>query len=142
MLLDVLRKIERRGAVETAHRARSLASQVFRYAIATGRAERDPSIDLRGALSPRTSSISPASPSLLRLHNCCVRFMATGNRPRGRAQIRPSRLCTARRIAQRTLDNIDPRHGRMAIFGQQDRADPILCRYRPKPSQSCGSFTH
>ena len=50
MLLDVLRKIERRGAVETAHRARSLASQVFRYAIATGRAERDPSTDLRGAL--------------------------------------------------------------------------------------------
>ncbi len=50
MLLDALRKIERRGAIETAHRARSLASQVFRYAIATGRAERDPSTDLRGAL--------------------------------------------------------------------------------------------
>jgi len=50
-LLDVLRRIEGRGAVETAHRARMLASQVFRYAIATGRAERNPAEDLKGALS-------------------------------------------------------------------------------------------
>lgn len=50
-LLAALRKIEKRGAVETAHRARSLAGQVFRYAIATGRAERNPAIDLAGALS-------------------------------------------------------------------------------------------
>ncbi|MGV7186255.1 tyrosine-type recombinase/integrase [Xanthomonas axonopodis] len=51
-LLEALRKIESRGAVETAHRARMLAGQVFRYAIATGRAERDPASDLRGALTP------------------------------------------------------------------------------------------
>lgn len=54
-LLAALRKIEQRGAVETAHRARSLASQVFRYAIATGRAERNPAADLAGALvSPQS----------------------------------------------------------------------------------------
>ena len=53
-LLDALRKIERRGRYETARRARSLAGRVFRYAIATGRAERDPSGDLVGALiSPK-----------------------------------------------------------------------------------------
>lgn len=51
MLLRALRKIEHRGAVETAHRARMLASQVFRYAIATGRADRNPAADLLGALS-------------------------------------------------------------------------------------------
>ena len=51
MLLRALRKVEHRGAVETAHRARMLASQVFRYAIATGRADRNPAGDLRGALS-------------------------------------------------------------------------------------------
>ena len=51
MLLRALRKVEHRGAVETAHRARMLASQVFRYAIATGRAERNPAADLLGALS-------------------------------------------------------------------------------------------
>ena len=51
-LLSVLRRIESRGAVDTAHRAHQNCSQVFRYAVATGRAERDPSGDLRGALSP------------------------------------------------------------------------------------------
>jgi integrase len=51
-LLAALRLIEARGAIETAHRARTTAGQVFRYAVATGRAERDPSQDLRGALQP------------------------------------------------------------------------------------------
>lgn len=51
-LLAALRRIESRGAVETAHRVMQNCSQVFRYAVATGRAERDPSTDLRGALPP------------------------------------------------------------------------------------------
>jgi integrase len=51
-LLAVLRRIEKRGTVETAHRALQNCGQVFRYAVATGRAERDPSGDLRGALAP------------------------------------------------------------------------------------------
>lgn len=50
-LLAVLRGIERRGRFETAKRLRSICGTVFRYAIATGRAERDPSADLRGALT-------------------------------------------------------------------------------------------
>jgi integrase len=51
-LLSALRRIENRGAIETAHRAQQNCSQVFRYAIATGRAERDVSSDLRGAIPP------------------------------------------------------------------------------------------
>ena len=51
VLLEALRRIEKRGAVETAHRAKNVSGQVFRYAIASGRAERDPSADLRGALA-------------------------------------------------------------------------------------------
>ncbi|MES9826550.1 MAG: integrase arm-type DNA-binding domain-containing protein [Candidatus Thiodiazotropha endolucinida] len=51
-LLTVLRRIENRGAVETAHRIHQSCGQVFRYAVATGRAERDPSADLKGALPP------------------------------------------------------------------------------------------
>ena len=51
-LLTVVRKIESRGALETAHRALGNCGQVLRYAIATGRAERDLSSDLRGALPP------------------------------------------------------------------------------------------
>ena len=51
-LLAVIRRIESRGALETAHRALSCCGQIFRYAVATGRAERDPTGDLRGALPP------------------------------------------------------------------------------------------
>jgi integrase len=54
-LLSAIRRIESRGALETAHRVKQVCGQVFRYAIATGRAERDPSADLRGALSPTKS---------------------------------------------------------------------------------------
>jgi hypothetical protein len=51
-LLTVLRRVEARGTFELAHRIRTICGQVFRYAVATGRAERDPAADLRGALSP------------------------------------------------------------------------------------------
>ena len=54
VLLTVLRAIEERGVVDTAHRAKQVASLVFRYAIITGRAERDPSCDLTGALKSRS----------------------------------------------------------------------------------------
>jgi integrase len=51
-LLKMLRRIESRGALETAHRVRTICGQVFRYAIATGKCERDPAADLRDALKP------------------------------------------------------------------------------------------
>lgn len=51
-LLAVIRRIEARGALETAHRALANCGQVFRYAIATSRAMRDTAADLRGALPP------------------------------------------------------------------------------------------
>jgi integrase len=51
-LLIALRRIESRGAVETAHRALQNCGQIFRYAVATGRADRDPCGDLKGALPP------------------------------------------------------------------------------------------
>ena len=49
-LLLILRRIEGRGAAETAQRLRQICGQVFRYAIATGRAECDPAADLKGAI--------------------------------------------------------------------------------------------
>jgi len=55
-LLAVIRRIEDRGTLDTAHRVRGDCGQIFRYAIATGRAERDPSADLRGALPPITQA--------------------------------------------------------------------------------------
>jgi len=51
-ILVILRRVEGRGALETAHRVRTICGQVLRYAVATGRAERDSAADLRGALPP------------------------------------------------------------------------------------------
>lgn len=51
-VLATMRRIESRGALETAHRVLQSCGQVFRYAVATGRAERDPTQDLKGALPP------------------------------------------------------------------------------------------
>lgn len=52
MLLQVLRRVEARGAHESAHTLRQWSGQVFRYGIATGRCERNPAPDLHGALVP------------------------------------------------------------------------------------------
>lgn len=51
-VLAVLRRIESRGVLDTAHRVKGYCGQIFRYAVATGRAKRDPVADLRGALPP------------------------------------------------------------------------------------------
>jgi integrase len=69
-LLAVLRTVEKRGHYETARRLRSTCGQVFRYAIATGRAERDVSADLRGALivpkvTHRAAIITPTDAGIL-----------------------------------------------------------------------------
>ncbi len=53
-LLSVLRRVESRGVLETAHRLMNYCGNIYRYAVATGRAERDISSDLRGALPPST----------------------------------------------------------------------------------------
>ena len=59
-LLAVLRRAEDRGLLDTAHRLRQTAGQVFRYGIATGRCERDISADLKGAI-PATPAKTPCS---------------------------------------------------------------------------------
>ncbi|MEP7328157.1 MAG: integrase arm-type DNA-binding domain-containing protein [Betaproteobacteria bacterium] len=70
-LLAGVRKVEARGAHDLAHRMIAVAGQVFRYGVATGRCERDPSGDLRGALTPHKArnqaAIKPDElPALLR----------------------------------------------------------------------------
>jgi integrase len=59
-LLAELRKIEARGTHETAHRTRAVVGRIFRYAIASGRAQRDVSADLLGALTKRNPKNFPA----------------------------------------------------------------------------------
>ena len=55
-LLAVLRRMEERGAIESAHRVLNICGQIFRYAIATSRALSNPAADLRGALRPVKAS--------------------------------------------------------------------------------------
>lgn len=70
-LLAAVRRIEHRGAHDLAHRVLQVASQIFRYGVATGRCERDPAPDLRGALTPHKgrnqAAVAPDElPALLR----------------------------------------------------------------------------
>ena len=70
-LLEMVRKIEKRGAYDLAHRLLQVCGQVFRYGIATGRCKRDISADLRGALTPHVkkhqAAVRPEElPDLLR----------------------------------------------------------------------------
>lgn len=66
-LLEVLRLIEARGAAFTAHRIKQTCGQVFRYAITTGHADRDPVPDLRGAMARPVTTHFPAITDPLRV---------------------------------------------------------------------------
>ncbi|MEJ2124709.1 MAG: integrase arm-type DNA-binding domain-containing protein [Alphaproteobacteria bacterium] len=58
--LEVVRKIEARGATELAHRMTQVCGQIFRYAVIEGRCPRDITTDLRGALIPHVTKHMPA----------------------------------------------------------------------------------
>jgi len=59
-ILDALRKVEKRGAYDQAHRVLQICSQVFRYGVATGKCRRDITADLKGALTPHKPGKMPA----------------------------------------------------------------------------------
>ena len=59
-ILGVCRKIEDSGRITTAHSVKSKCGQVFRYAIATGKATTDPTLSLRGALTPKVIQHRPS----------------------------------------------------------------------------------
>ena len=75
-LLAAARKVESRGAHDLARRMVGVAGQVFRYGVATGRCTRDPSGDLRGALTPHTARNQSAT-SLTSSQRSCARSMGT-----------------------------------------------------------------
>lgn len=103
-LLSVARRIEQRGALETAHRALANCGQVFRYAVATGRTQRDPTGDLRGALAPvrgehfsavtEPSKVAPLLRALDRYEGSLVVSCALRLAPH--VFVRPGELRTAR----------------------------------------------
>jgi Arm DNA-binding domain len=62
-LLDVVRKLEARGAADLSHRMLQTCGQVFRYGVVTGRCAKDIAADLRGALVPHVQKHQPSIPS-------------------------------------------------------------------------------
>jgi hypothetical protein len=77
ILLEALRRVESRGAIETTHRLKDACGQVFLYGIATGRCERDHAAALRDALKPVRMKHLPPSPVRMASASCCVRSTDT-----------------------------------------------------------------
>ena len=95
-LLDALKHQERRGRIETAYRARTLAGQVFRYAVLTGRAERDVAADLRDALATRQVKHHPALVNPTDLALLLRAIEGYGGQPSTRAALRLAPLLFVR----------------------------------------------
>ena len=121
-LLTVLRRIENRGSLETAHRALRSCAQVLRYAVATGRCKTDPSRDLRGALPPvkgghfaATTEPAQLGPILRALDGyrgdpivCCA------------LRIAPLSLCSAGRTAYGRMERYRPGCRGVALQSNKD----------------------
>jgi integrase len=95
-LLEALKKVEKRGVIETARRLRQTCGQVFRYAIATGRAKDDPSPALRGALGSPGRPRGHKAMALTEVPNFLSALEAYDGDPRTRLALRLMLLTFAR----------------------------------------------
>jgi len=116
-LLGALRRIENRGAIETAHRAKQTAGQVFRYAIATGRAERDVSADLKGALKTAVSKHFPSitEPAEVGKLLIAIDGYAGTNIVKAALQLSPLLFCRPGELRQLEWSEIDFQNARIEI---------------------------
>lgn len=103
-VLDVLRKIEASGRVESALATRSAIGRVFRYAIATARAENDPTSALRGALQRHVPQSHPALTSVADVNGLMRAIDGYQGWPTLRAALKIQALCFARPGETRTME--------------------------------------
>jgi integrase len=114
-VLDVLRAIETRGAVETAHRVRQRMSAVFTFAMAEGKIATDPAAPVRAALKPVTKGRQPAVVTIEEAREVLKAAEMVPARPETRlalrllalTSVRPGEIRGARWI-EFTLDDLDP----------------------------------
>lgn len=95
-LLQVLRKVEARGAIETAHRVKNACGQVFRYGIAIGACQRNPASDLQDALKPVQSRHHAAIVDPVEAGKLLRDVMAYAGHPVTRAALQLSALLLLR----------------------------------------------
>jgi integrase len=111
-LLDLLRKVERRGAHETARRLKQLLGQIFRFAIVTSRAKRDPSADLKDALRATGQPQRHRAMPLTELPTFLQKLEAYGGEPQTRLALKLVTLTFLRTTELRAgkwseIENID-----------------------------------
>jgi integrase len=111
-LLNTLKAVEKRGVVETARRLRQVCGQVFRYAVASGRAKHDPSSDLRGALKAPARSRGHNAMPLQELPNFLKALQLYDGDPRTRIALHLMVLTFARTSELRAahwaeIENLD-----------------------------------
>lgn len=95
-MLRVIRAIEAGGTHETAHRTKQRCGQILRYAVATGRAERDVTADLRGALAPVVSKNHPSITDPARIGELLRAIDGYGGQPATEAALRLAPLVFVR----------------------------------------------
>jgi len=118
----VLRRIESRGALETAHRARIYAGLAFRYALHTGRADRDPASDLRGALPPKRDGHFSAATNPEQLGDLLRALDGYKGSPVVAAALKLARWRScAGRATQRQVGGHRPGQSGVGLHHQQDR---------------------
>ena len=103
-LLTILHRIQKRGVVDTAHRAKQTAGQVFLYAIQTGRATDNPAANLTGALRPKETTHYPAITTPLEVGMLMLAMDAYNGTPIVRAALKLSALLFLRPGELRQLE--------------------------------------
>jgi integrase len=116
-LLQALKKVEKRGVIETARRLRQTCGQVFRYAIATGRAKEDPSPALRGALGSPGRARGHKTMPLNEVPNFLSALEAYDGDPRTRLALRLMILTFAR--------TTELRAAQWSEFENLDESEPL-----------------
>lgn len=127
-LLEALRKVEARGALETAHRIRGIFGKIFRYAIATGRISSDPSRDLRGALQPVRKQHLPAITEPDEVASLLQMIEAYKGAPIVSAALRLSPLIFVRpgELRQAEWDDIDLENAEWRYIVQKTKTQHIV----------------
>ncbi|MEO6322428.1 MAG: integrase arm-type DNA-binding domain-containing protein [Polaromonas sp.] len=103
-VLAAVRKMEARGAIDSAHRLKQLCGQVFRYAVATGSAERDVTPDLKGSLAKIIKKNHPAITDPKRLSELMRSIAAYSGHPAALAALKLSPLVFVRPGELRTAE--------------------------------------